>query len=225
MAVHIVTLNNLQLLFQIGKLYIFYLLQTSTALSVSSSPSTVSKTTTPNKKKPNSKKLETDMASANVSTHVISIKKEHVKSSSPSLKIKHDEANVNKNSIGKSKSKSDVINCNGNSADSFRNSMKAATEKEKVSVPLAVAVNVTKTTAAEIRCKNSSSKADGGIKQPPTSKEELDYLASVLDFSVTYTNFPQKNKTDIVTLVKLTTNPPKVCIFDFHHNVFYYEPT
>jgi hypothetical protein len=59
-------------------------------------------------------------------------------------------------------------------------------------------------------CEKISS-SDGSLKQPPTAKEELDYLANVLDFSVTYTNFPQKNKTDIVTLVKLTTNPPKVC--------------
>ena len=60
-----------------------------------------------------------------------------------------------------------------------------------------------------IRNKKSNS-FGGSVKQPPTAVEELNSLASMLDFSVTYTNFPQKNKTDIVTLVKLTTNPPKV---------------
>ena len=48
-------------------------------------------------------------------------------------------------------------------------------------------------------------------------KEELQYLSQVLGFQVTYTDFPQKanNKTntavpEFITLVKLSTKPPKV---------------
>jgi len=51
-------------------------------------------------------------------------------------------------------------------------------------------------------------------------KEELQYLSQVLGFQVTYTDFPQKsnNKStttgstpEFITLVKLSTKPPKVC--------------
>merc|ERR1719225_1190187 len=49
-------------------------------------------------------------------------------------------------------------------------------------------------------------------------KEELQYLSHVLGFHVTYTDFPQKanNKAntavpEFITLVKLSTKPPKVC--------------
>lgn len=48
-------------------------------------------------------------------------------------------------------------------------------------------------------------------------KEELQYLSQVLGFHVTYTDFPQKanNKAntavpEFITLVKLSTKPPKV---------------
>lgn len=44
-------------------------------------------------------------------------------------------------------------------------------------------------------------------------KEELQYLSEVLGFQVTYTDFPQKNtskKAEFITLVKLSTKPPKV---------------
>ena len=48
-------------------------------------------------------------------------------------------------------------------------------------------------------------------------KEELQYLSHVLGFHVTYTDFPQKanNKAntavpEFITLVKLSTKPPKV---------------
>ena len=84
-------------------------------------------------------------------------------------------------------------------ANSLNNFKKKEEEKETSS-----------DTLSSILSKRSHSSTGGSVKQPPTAIEELDYLASVLDFSVTYTNFPQKNKTDIVTLVKLTTSPPKV---------------
>jgi hypothetical protein len=52
-------------------------------------------------------------------------------------------------------------------------------------------------------------------------KEELQYLAQVLGFNVTYTDFPQKataaagsakkaTNAEFITLVKLSTKPPKV---------------
>jgi len=50
-------------------------------------------------------------------------------------------------------------------------------------------------------------------------KEELQYLSQVLGFQVTFTDFPQKkqapgsankNQPEFITLVKLSTKPPKV---------------
>lgn len=43
-----------------------------------------------------------------------------------------------------------------------------------------------------------------------TPQEELEDLANLLEFKVLYTVIPSKNKTDVVTLVKLATTPPKV---------------
>lgn len=101
-----------------------------------------------------------------------------------------------KNSSDKKKS---AVNCNGNTKNNV-NSVRDIVE-EKDTKPDSSLTN--------IRSKKTNS-SGGSVKQPPTAIEELESLASMLDFSVTYTNFPQKNKTDIVTLVKLTTNPPKV---------------
>ena len=96
--------------------------------------------------------------------------------------------------------KKEVVNCNGNTGNSKNTYRKKNYDEQK---------ETDSDTLSNVSCKTSNS-SGGSVKKPPTAKEELDYLASVLDFSVTYTNFPQKNKPDIVTLVKLTTRPPKV---------------
>ena len=69
---------------------------------------------------------------------------------------------------------------------------------------------------------------DSKILEP---KEELQYLSEALGFLVTYTEFPQKtsamaqtkNKSvpEFITLVKLSTKPPKVslCLKTYLHNV------
>ena len=56
-------------------------------------------------------------------------------------------------------------------------------------------------------------------------KEELQYLSEALGFLVTYTEFPQKtsqtkNKSvpEFITLVKLSTKPPKVSLCLNLHN-------
>ena len=59
---------------------------------------------------------------------------------------------------------------------------------------------------------------DSKILEP---KEELKYLSEALGFQVTYTDFPQKTsatatqtkKPEFITLVKLSTKPPKVSHF------------
>lgn len=57
---------------------------------------------------------------------------------------------------------------------------------------------------------NGNCEEDTKILEP---KEELQYLAEALGFQVTYTDFPQKAtaKSEFITLVKLSTKPPKVC--------------
>ena len=62
---------------------------------------------------------------------------------------------------------------------------------------------------------------DSKILEP---KEELQYLSEALGFQVTYTEFPQKTTSagmretkksvpEFITLVKLSTKPPKVSFF------------
>jgi hypothetical protein len=115
---------------------------------------------------------------------------------SSSVIITHDHSSEISSGPSSEDKRKDVINCNGNtnSLDSFR---KITEEKESEKDTLSTIL--------------SNTTLESSVKRSPTAKEELDYLASALDFSVSYTSFPQKNKTDVVTLVKLTTNPPKVC--------------
>jgi hypothetical protein len=153
----------------------------------------------PTTKSPSNKRGKHEKKESNSKAEVISssIKStsngnENSKSSSSNIhqdSVKRSESCKSQNSENKKK---DVINCNGNTntLNSFRTNK--VEENETSSDTLSNILSE----------KNTSS--GGSVKQPPTAKEELDYLANVLDFSVTYTNFPQKNKTDIVTLVKLT---------------------
>ena len=58
----------------------------------------------------------------------------------------------------------------------------------------------------------SATASEAKILEP---KEELQYLSEVLGFVVTFTDFPQKsaaskNSPEFITLVKLSTKPPKV---------------
>jgi len=69
------------------------------------------------------------------------------------------------------------------------------------------------TTGVAGKC--SIEEEDNKILEP---KEELQYLSEALGFQVTYTEFPQKNTSaamkksapEFITLVKLSTKPPKV---------------
>ena len=57
---------------------------------------------------------------------------------------------------------------------------------------------------------NSEAESDTKILEP---KEELQYLAEAVGFQVTFTDFPQKAaKSEFITLVKLSTKPPKVLV-------------
>ena len=172
----------------------------SSVSSSSSSPMPAAKSSS-NKRGKNEKK-ESNSNSGVISSSIKSSSNgnEHSKSSSSNIHLDSVKRSESCNSQNSENKKKDVINCNGNTKtlNSFRTNK---TEENKPS---------SDTLSNNLSEKITSS--GGSIKQPPTAKEELDYLANVLDFSVTYTNFPQKNKTDIVTLVKLTTNPPKVNI-------------
>ena len=176
-------------------------------MSSSSSVSSSSSSPMPAAKSPSNKRGKNEKKEINLNSGVIcsSIKSssngnENSKSSSSNIHQDSVKRNESCNSQNSEKKKKDVINCNGNTKtlNSFR------TNKTEESKP-------SSDTLSNILSEKITSSA-GSVTQPPTAKEELDYLANVLDFSVTYTNFPQKNKTDIVTLVKLTTNPPKVNI-------------
>ena len=176
-------------------------------MSSSSSVSSSSSSPLPSAKSPSNQKSKNNRKDENSPKEVCSshdaLAKNKQQSKSFSLLKNNDQTKVGKNCVGPSAADktTDVINCNGNtsSSDSFKT---VAREKRSSSDTL----------SAIISNKNSPSSIQGSPKQPPTPKEELFYLASVLDFSVTYTNFPQKNNTDVVTLVKLTTNPPKVIV-------------
>jgi hypothetical protein len=165
----------------------------------------------PTTKSPSNKRGKNDKKESNSNAGVIS---SSIKSSSNGKESSNSSSsNIHQDSVKRSEScksqnsenkKKDVINCNGNTKtlNSFRTNK---TEENK--------------TSSDTLSNNLSEKitsSGGSARQPPTAKEELDSLANMLDFTVTYTNFPQKNKTDIVTLVKLTTNPPKVSILKTH---------
>ena len=70
-------------------------------------------------------------------------------------------------------------------------------------------------TTTGVAGKCSIEEEDNKILEP---KEELQYLSEALGFQVTYTEFPQKNTSaamkksvpEFITLVKLSTKPPKV---------------
>jgi len=69
--------------------------------------------------------------------------------------------------------------------------------------------------SSKIHTTNIEVEEDSKMLEP---KEELQYLSEALGFLVTYTEFPQKtsqtkNKSvpEFITLVKLSTKPPKVC--------------
>ena len=67
-------------------------------------------------------------------------------------------------------------------------------------------------TAGEESCTSSvqNKKMIKAVKSSP-AKQELDALAKVLEFQVSYKTFPTKaTSSDVVTLVTLKTNPPKV---------------
>ena len=81
---------------------------------------------------------------------------------------------------------------------------------EDSSVPASKLTNGFNTSAAD--------EEDSKVLEP---KEELQYLSQVLGFKVTYTDFPQKSASkqvanatkaapEYITLVKLSTKPPKV---------------
>jgi len=68
-------------------------------------------------------------------------------------------------------------------------------------------------TAGEESCTSSvqNKKMIKAVKSSP-AKQELDALAKVLEFQVSYKTFPTKaTSSDVVTLVTLKTNPPKFC--------------
>ena len=169
----------------------------SSVSSSSSSPLPTSKTPSNRRSKNNKKDNISKEEVISSSQEASSKSSENNKSSSSIITQDHTKSSEICSSPFSEDKKKDVINCNGNtnSLDSFR---KMTTEES------------TSDTLSNLQTNNKPSSLEGSVKRSPTAKEELDYLASVLDFSVTYTNFPQKNKTDVVTLVKLTTNPPKV---------------
>ena len=174
----------------------------SSVSSSSSSPLPTSKTPSNRKSKNNKKDNFPKKEVVSSSGESFSNSSENKRGSSSIITNDHTKSNANCSSTPTDDKKKDVINCNGNtnSLDSFR---KVTEEKESASDTLSATLS------------NKTSTLGENVKRSPTSaKEELKYLASVLDFSVTYTSFPQKNKTDVVTLVKLTTNPPKVNIAD-----------
>ena len=177
----------------------------SISSSSSSSPLPTTKSSSNSKKGKNEKKEEgskVSISSVKKPTSNGSTNSGSNKSSSSNNHQEETVKNSNENCTNKKNSsdkKKSAVNCNGNTknnVNSVRDIVQEKGTKPDSSLP-------------NIRSKKSNS-FGGSVKQPPTAIEELNSLASMLDFSVTYTNFPQKNKTDIVTLVKLTTNPPKV---------------
>ena len=174
----------------------------SSISSSSSSPLPTTKSSSNNKKAKNERKEDgaknsttssLKKPSSNGSTNKSSSSNNHQEET---VKSSNEICTNKKNSSDKKKST--TVNCNGNTKTSV-NSVRDNNVEEKESI--------SEKTLQNVRSKKVSG---ASVKQPPTAIEELYSLASMLDFSVTYTNFPQKNKTDIVTLVKLTTNPPKV---------------
>ena len=187
----------------------------SSSSSVSSSSSsplptakTLSNNRTKNEKKENLSKAEITSSSIKASSNA---GVENKKSSS--LNINQDNAKTKDMPRTKKseEKKKEVVNCNGNTGNSKNTHRKKNYDEQK---------ETDSDTLSNVSCKTSNS-SGGSAKKPPTAKEELDYLASVLDFSVTYTNFPQKNKPDIVTLVKLTTRPPKVININIYISVIF----
>lgn len=56
---------------------------------------------------------------------------------------------------------------------------------------------------------NNSSNNDSGIVESAVSPcEQLNYLAKLMGFAVSYNSFPKGNHTEFLTLVTLTTDPP-----------------
>ena len=178
----------------------------SISSSSSSSPLPTTKSSSNSKKGKNEKKEEgskVSISSVKKPTSNGSTNSGSNKSSSSNNHQEETVKNSNENCTNKKNSsdkKKSAVNCNGNTKNNVNSVRDIVQEKG------------TKLDSSLPNIRNKKSNSFGGsVKQPPTAVEELNSLASMLDFSVTYTNFPQKNKTDIVTLVKLSTNPPKVC--------------
>jgi len=89
--------------------------------------------------------------------------------------------------------------------DSFTTPTKAVTTMAKESPPESSAEKTTTTTSPS----SVASNQDSGIGESGVSpRDQLNYLAQLIGFTVSYSDFPKGNHSEFLSLVTLSTDPP-----------------